>query len=282
MLLSHIDSAEVRNGSAHRPGGIQLISLLKGQENCIDNFDLMVVDTSSEYHTPRHRHNFDQIRVMLSGSYEWETDSVQDEGSVGYFAEGMPYKQQGIGDSRMLLLQVAGASGNGYMSYAQLQAAITELQESGTFEDGLYIYKNEKGRRLKMDGHQAAWEKTFGRKLECPLPRTRVPLVLQPERVAWVPDSDNGLVATRNLGVFNQLGLELTQIRLSPGAGYEISGAQRPRLAYVLSGTGRANGEHWRQGSAVQINRKEKVTLSAEDSSELYLFGLPIFDERQD
>ena len=68
---------------------------------------------------------------MLSGSFQWEENSAQEEGSVGYFTEGTPYKQKGINDSRTLILQVAGASGSGYMSYAQLQSAIAELQKDG-------------------------------------------------------------------------------------------------------------------------------------------------------
>lgn len=282
MILSHIDSAEVRTASAHRPGGIQLTSLLNGKENSLDNFDLMIIDAGSDYHTPRHRHNFDQIRVMLSGSFEWETDSVQDEGSVGYFSEGTPYKQQGIDASRTLLLQVGGASGSGYMSYAQLQAAIAELQETGSFEEGLFVYKNENGNRRTMDGYQAAWEKVFGKALEYPLPRFNAPVILRPERFAWVKDPANRLVEKRTLGVFNERGLELTQVRLSSGAEFVIDGAHRPYLAYVLSGTGRVNGEAWRHGTAIQVDRNEKSTLSAEDSAELYLFGLPVFDDMQE
>ena len=280
MIVSHTETAEVRSASAHRPGGITLTSLLRGQENSRDNFDLMIIDTKAEYHTPRHKHNFDQIRVMLSGSFEFENDSLQEEGTVGYFAEGTPYKQQGIGDSSTLLLQVAGASGDGYMSYAQLQAAIKELQKTGSFEDGLYVYENEDGKRRTMDGHQAAWEKTFGRKLEYPLPRVNAPIIMRPERYEWISDSDNPGVKSRMLGVFNERGLELRQLQLPADTRYLVDAASQPYLVYVMSGHGQADDAQWRAGSAIHVERGEQVSLAAEETSEVYLFGLPTFDER--
>ena len=151
----------------------------------------------------------------------------------------------------------------------------------GSFEDGLYVYQNEAGKRRTIDGYQAAWEKTFGRKLEYPQPRFNAPVVLQPDKFSWIQDVDNPLVEKRMLGVFNERGLTVTQVRLSSGAELAVDGAQRPWLAYVLSGTGNAAGENWSQGSAVHIDRNENVTLRAADKSELYLFGLPTFDDRQ-
>ena len=279
MIVSHIEDGEVRPGSAHRPGGIELISLLRGEENSRDNFDLMVINTGAEYYTPRHRHNFDQLRIMLSGSFEFETDHVQEEGTVGYFTEGTPYKQQGINDSSMLILQVAGASGNGYMSYAQMQASIKDLQKTGSFEDGLYVYENSQGNRRTMDGHQAAWEKTFGRELEYPLPRVNAPVILNPERYDWVGVNGNGSVKTRMLGIFNERGLELRQLQLSAGATEPVDASQKPYLVYFLSGSGTVDGESWRAGSAIHVERGENAALVADEASVAWVFGLPVFDD---
>ena len=279
MNISHPDTAERRGDSAHRPGGINFISHLKGNENKPDSFDLMTVFTNSDYYTPRHRHNFDQIRIMLKGSFQWNPNSVQQEGMVGYFTEGTMYTQKGLDDSATLLLQVGGASGEGYMNYDQMQAGIRELQRQGEFREGIYEGKDASGNPVKRDGYEAIWEYVFGRKIEYPKPRYEAPVMLWPDRFDWA-ETDNKGVHRKNLGVFNERGLELAQWRLQAGAGCMPGAGDRPSMLYFLSGDGWVGAESYRQGTAVYLDIGETAELQAKTTSELYLFGLPTFDRR--
>ncbi|HKF28874.1 MAG TPA: hypothetical protein VKB29_06580 [Candidatus Binataceae bacterium] len=51
--------------SGHRSGGIDFKRLIQGTPGALDNFELSLVRTAGDYYTPRHRHNFDQVRLCL-------------------------------------------------------------------------------------------------------------------------------------------------------------------------------------------------------------------------
>ena len=85
---------------------------------------------------PRHRHNFEQIRLPLCGSMNLGGGLVLEEGQIGYFPEGLPYgpQQDPLGHAKpgerlQLVLQFGGASGYGFMSMDQRKAAWAELQK---------------------------------------------------------------------------------------------------------------------------------------------------------
>jgi len=128
MQVAHRESAPRFGRSAHRPGGIGFISLLRGEEGRVDNFELIIATITEDFHTPRHRHNFDQLRVMLEGSFGFDRDRVQNAGTIGYFCEGTYYQQQGVGHSEALVLQSGGASGNGFMSFEKLYQVVDQLK----------------------------------------------------------------------------------------------------------------------------------------------------------
>ena len=196
---------------------------------------------------------------------------------VGYFTEGTMYTQKGLDDSATLLLQVGGASGEGYMNYDQMQAGIRDLQKQGEFREGLYEGKDTSGKPVKRDGYEAIWEHVFGRKIKYSRPRYEAPVMLWPDRFDWAETETEG-VHWKNLGVFNERGLELAQWRLQAGAGYTAGADDKPRLLYIFSGDGRIDSERYRQGTAAYLDKGDTVRLQADAASELYLFSLPKFD----
>ncbi len=275
MFVQDYATAERRAAAAHRGGGIAFMSLLKGDEGALDNFDLMLVDMTQDYVTPRHRHNFDQVRIMLQGYFEWAPGTPQPEGSIGYFPEGTYYTQKGIGPSRTLVLQVGGGSGGGYMSHRQLQDGIGALQRAGSFDDGVYTGTAADGTRQTKDGYQAVWEHVHGRALSYPQPRYQTPLIAFPDAFAWHSAGDRA--AVRRFGSYNEVGLSMAQLRIDAGGSVEVGDDERPHLLYVAAGEGDCAGTTYGAQGAIRVERGEKLCLNARGDSLFYQFGLPTF-----
>jgi len=279
MKINHKDTAEIGGEAAHRPGGIQFHYLLTGEDGNKDNFMLALVDFEDEYYTPRHRHNFEQVRIMLDGTYEWAPDTPQEKGTVGYFCEGTYYTQKGTGHSSQLLLQVASPSGDGYMSHDQLREYGDKLQEKGEFHNGVYTWYDEQGRKHNKDGYEAVWEAVNGREIKYTKPRYDQPIIIQPEHFNYLPVAGLTGVYERQLGCFNERGLLIKQVRMDAGSRYEVDGTPQSLLFYVVTGSGRANGEAWRAESAFQVERGETATIEADEPAEFHVLGLPVFSD---
>src|SRR5271168_1317022 len=61
------------------------------------------------HHSPRHRHNFDQVRFILEGEVTYDRKNYG-AGWLGYFPEGVPYGPHGGIEHREIVLQFAGLS----------------------------------------------------------------------------------------------------------------------------------------------------------------------------
>src|SRR5262249_2622142 len=141
-----------------------------------------------DFLSPRHRHNFDQFRVQLEGTMNFDRNGKMAPGTVGYFPEGAPYgPQTSDGRSVTAVLQFGSASGSGYLSPEEVEAATGELKKFGTFKDGLFHRNAEVEGRRSTDGYQAIWEHVNGRVMEYPKPRYRDPIMADPANYEWLP-----------------------------------------------------------------------------------------------
>ena len=68
--------------------------LLKGEPESPDNFMYILGRQDGDFLMPRHRHNFDQIRLPLRGDMNIGKGLVLKQGEFGYFAEGLAYGPQ--------------------------------------------------------------------------------------------------------------------------------------------------------------------------------------------
>ena len=66
MQITHVQAATDAT-TAVRGGDREFKSLLVGDDNAPDNYRLLFVRQSGKVRVPRHKHNFDQIRVCLEG-----------------------------------------------------------------------------------------------------------------------------------------------------------------------------------------------------------------------
>lgn len=265
--------AFVEEGNRHRGGRFRSKQLLTGTPGTPANYSLSKVETFGDFVSPRHKHNFDQYRVQLDGAFEFGRDGNMPKGSVGYFPEGTPYgPQTSSEDSLTLVLQFGGASGNGYMAREELRAATAELQEFGTFKDGVYTRNDPGDGRKNHDGYEAVWEHRNKRKLVYPAPRYQAPILMNPENFAWVDSPSEKGVRTRLLGRFGERETDIGHLRFEPGAAHSATGA---RLFYVLSGEGTLGNHAWRPESAMEIARGERGEFRARTPSELLFIGMP-------
>src|SRR5262245_28001226 len=90
-------------------------------------FPGLVRPDGRRFNSPRHRHNFEQIRYQLEGVLDYGRDGKLTAGMVGYFPEAVYYGPQSQDPSiscKTIVLQFGGASGSGYLSQAEVQAGM--------------------------------------------------------------------------------------------------------------------------------------------------------------
>jgi hypothetical protein len=251
--------------------------LFQHEAGSAESFYFSISQTFKDFFSPRHRHNFDQIRFQLKGTCPFGHDGDMTPGTVGYFPEGTPYgPQTATEETIVLVLQFGGASGNGYMSERELQRSIAELKRFGEFKDGIFFRHSGTGRR-QQDAYEVAWENWSGRRLEYPPQRYHRPIFMAPDAFAWVPDKTFSGVDNKHLGSFNERGTAIYFHRLAPAAYGEFHG---PMVAYVTRGSGSADGLEVTEGSAFHFAAGEKTLVATEAGIEFFAIRLPQFANR--
>ncbi|OOP63079.1 hypothetical protein BMF89_07685 [Arthrobacter sp. SRS-W-1-2016] len=233
------DTGSERVGSM-REGVLDQKHLLVGEDGSPNNYDLnMGVTGSGGWGTPRHRHNFDQIRYVIQGRLPYTEKDVLEEGWVGYFPESVHYGPQARAEGlRTMVLQSGGASGAGYLSVAQREATNAELAKTGEFKKGFYHYTDENGEAQTVDGSQAIFERATGGKLEFATPRYTDVIAMNPEAFEWLPEGDPG-VSEKWLGSFTERNLRIGFLRLDAGAVYQAG--QHPSIEILFQTKGKVS-----------------------------------------
>lgn len=254
-----------------RQGRFQYYHLLQGKVGEPGCFFMQLSRTFSDFFSPRHRHNFEQIRVQLEGEVSFGRDGVMSPGTVGYFPEGVYYGPQRLeGESYTLVLQFGGASGSGYMADSIFQQAMAELKQHGTFEDGIYRVPKPEGGSKNRDAYQAIWEHVHGRRLIYPKPRYDKPLFIEAPAFQWQSSPIQG-VATRHLGSFTECRTTINMARLAPGA---VLPVESDHIVFVLSGRGTVGPNTWELHSSMYSGSAPSSIQAIEDS-EVLIIGLP-------
>lgn len=272
MRVSPASGLSWETVSGHRSGRIEFKRLLAGRAGAPDNYELSVVRSGPDYFTPRHRHNFDQLRVGLTGALNYAPGRDVDPGGAVYFPEGTFYGPQRCSvDAEVLLLQCGGAGGEGFMSYEELGRGHAELARLGSFEDG--VFRREPGQpgRKNQDGYEAIWEHVNRRELRYPEPRWDEPVSMRVAAFAWTGLAPG--VARRALATFGERGTSLAMLRVEAGAELELPPEPGVRLLYVASGA-LADAA---PGSAFEVAPGESAAFETSTGAELYELGLPRF-----
>jgi hypothetical protein len=265
--------------SGHRSGGIEFKRLIQGTPGAPDNFELSLVRTAGDYYTPRHRHNFDQVRYCLEGAMNYAPGKNLERGAVGYFPEGTFYgPQRDTAISVTLVLQMGGASGYGFMSYDQLNVGYQQLCDYGDFRQGVFTHSSRDGRTIRKDGYEAVWEHVMRRAVEYPAPRFDDPVVMFPDNFTWI--GIGGGIEIKRLGAFGERGLELSFIRGPRGAKHVIRNLATGELLFVVHGALHASTSDYRidAHSALRVEAADSgMTLEVDEEVLLFAITLPLF-----
>jgi hypothetical protein len=266
----NLDDVPVQERQHARAGLFRSRPLLNGQEGAADNFFLQLSYTYSDFASPRHRHNFDQVRVQLQGDADFARDGVMRPGTVGYFPEGVFYGPQGIaGESATLVLQFGGASGSGYISEERFQAGVQELRQFGSFDQGIFHRAKEDGGRKNQDAYEAVWEHIHGRRMAYPQGEHPQPVFMHPDDFAWTDEAAG--VRRKLLGVFSARQLRISVIGMAAGASAPLAPHS---IGFVLGGAGRAQATIWRRHATLRTTDTGE-TLHADEASEVLEIHLP-------
>jgi quercetin dioxygenase-like cupin family protein len=279
MQIRHAEQGE-ETSAAIRGGDREFKTLLVGDESSPDNFRLVLARQTGKVVAPRHKHNFDQIRMCLSGDGQnYGPDRWIRPGEVVYFPEGVPYGPEDSDCQRLgITLQFGGASGNGFLSSRRTKQGMEELKAFGTFEKGVFYRHGDitPEQRRNQDSFEAVWEYVNQRKLEYPKPRYDEPIMMRPQNFEWQDTGQHGL-AIKALGSFTERRIEISLFKLAAGAHARLAPRPGRQVVFVTSGAGRVAAIELRQFSAFSLDPRESADVDTSGGMELLLIGLPIF-----
>lgn len=265
-----------------RSGDRVSLTLLTGIEDDPGNFRLAygTGGSTGDWTTPRHHHNFEQIRWALEGDYSVGRNKKLPAGWVGYFPESAYYGPQEISQNlTMLLCQFGGPTGLGFASVAQRRRGYDGLiARGGKLEKGLYTTVDEEGNKHNQDAFEAVWEEIYGRQVEYPEPRYDEIILMNPDAFDWIPDDRMSGVAWRHLGTFTEKEIRIAFLRVESGASITFGSQPSQEIVFVKSGSViHDDVSHPELTAFGTMWSDDEQTLSAESDSELFYMKLPTF-----
>ena len=279
QLRTFTDVALETRGLNHRVGTFRFKDMGQGQPGTPGNFYLRLVRSEGDFFSPRHRHNFDQVRLQLEGTFAFAEDGVLKPGWVGYFPEGTAYGPQTSSDDTLqLVLQIGGPSGCGYVSESQRVAGVDALSQIGTFRDGRF-FPNGSSSELGADAFEAVWEHVLGEKIRYPAARFERPVLAHPESFGWVACPGAAGVDRKVMWDLGCRTVGCSFYRFTRAAALELPG---PLSVFCLSGGGRCAGAgeqvpygHW---DALHLAQGENSTVHGAEGTVLIVFTHPLWE----
>jgi hypothetical protein len=244
----------------HPKGTVSFNYLLMGGEpDSPENYRYILGRQEADFHMPRHRHTFEQIRLPLVGDMNLGEQGILHEGEIGYFPEGQTYGPQDdpLGDAKpgerlQLVLQFGGASGLG-MSAGRGRGPASRQPQG---EQG-----REPGRERRA--------------IKFPRPRYNNVVILNPAHFNWLPVPGVAGVERKSFGSFTERAFWIEMIKIDAGAAWPSTSEGARRLIVVLSGTATIGGLALGRLTAIQADAGEKLHFGATEETVLYIVGLP-------
>lgn len=279
MRASRADAVDPDQVGSMREGVLTQKHLLIGEDGSPNNYDLNTgLAGSGGWRTPRHRHNFDQIRYVIEGDYPYMDNQVLPQGWIAYFPESVYYGPQDRPEGlRTMVLQFGGASGNGYLSVEGREAANDALKSKGDFKGGVFTWRDEQGQTHNQDASAACFEYATGRKLEFATPRYDGVIVMNPAAYDWVPTLEQG-VFEKWLGTFTERKARVGFIRIDAGAVWTAEPFPAIAILFQTKGKMTVDGQDYAPGSAFEILPTDAaIAFSAQEDAEFVCMVLHEF-----
>ncbi len=266
---------EVRRGRVHMIRRKRL-PLESGIPGVTMEYSLSIVPDG--YFTPRHRHNFDQIRYTISGVQSTGLGDLA-PGECGYFPEGSYYgPQKQEGECACLVLQFQGASGEHLLSNEEMNATYDRLLKSGgKFENGIYTTLKPDGGKINRDSYEAIWEEHEGRDLKFPAERYRQPVMMMTNNYRFWPDRKRPGVEIKHLGSFSEARTTVTFQRILPGGEIPACVQEDAELRYLIDGSFTFDGKVRGPGTYMFVRNGANVeALRSDSGATFFTITLPM------
>lgn len=189
------------------------------------------------YHSPRHRHTFQQVRYVCAGKMKYGHD-VYGVGDCLYLPEGVHYGpvkpviEEGGPQLHFVDIQFEGPSGIPYPEPEEVVDAQRSLAATGKFDEGLYIFPD--GR--KRDAYEAILEKVTGRNIEYPTSRLADYVVMRSHEYPWLAHPIHQGLQQKHLGHFFECGPNLKMVKIAASAQLPAHCPSGHRAVFLVRG----------------------------------------------
>ncbi|MER5628011.1 hypothetical protein ABT061_44035 [Streptosporangium sp. NPDC002544] len=219
---------------------------------------------------PRHRHDFEQIRISMTGVQDFGRGQVTEEGWIAYFPAGAYYGPERIDGASIFQIQWSDA----WVSRAAHDKAYAELKEKGVFSDGKYVYTDENGESQTKDALNAIWEHVYRRPAASaiPAPRYPDPILMNPDAFEYVSDGDG--LSTKALGRFTERDLTITKIRWDAAVDFEMP-ADRTYCLFTNDGEIAVGDGRFGRHTVVWSDLGETVRVTGDPGTEALCIAFP-------
>jgi hypothetical protein len=222
------------------------------------------------FSAPRHKHNFDQIRYVVSGAPDFGHYQVTSEGQSAFFPAGAAYGPETIEEAELLLIQW----GPHWMTRAEHDETYAAMQQVGEFKDGYYVTVDTDGKEHRADGRNAVWEAFNKRSLVYPVPRYPQPVIMEPEGFAWRPTGRG--VSAKILGRFTEDDVYIANYEWTEAGGVLALGPERTQLLWIVEGRLTADGTGYDPATVIFSEFGETTELSGTEGAKAVVFGLAV------
>lgn len=190
------------------------------------------------FHSPRHRHTFQQVRFIVSGAIRYGSQ-VYEAGDCLYIPEGAYYGPiRPATDSSKEIpvhyvdMQFMGPSEIPYPHPDEVVRAQNALASRGRFDEGIYIDADNK----KHDAYEAILQEITGQQISYPEPRLMDPVLMRTGLYPWVPLRESSGVGVRHLGYFFETGPNLKMVSLAGHSRLPGGRSTSQQVRFLLKG----------------------------------------------
>jgi hypothetical protein len=217
---------------------------------------------------PRHHHDFEQIRISMTGVQDFGQGQVTEEGWIAYFPAGAYYGPERIDGASIFQIQWSDF----WVSRTDYDRAYAELSEKGEFSEGKFTRVDDDGDAHAKDALNAIWEHVFQRESSFPTPRYPQPILMNPDAFDYVVRADG--LATKVLGHFTERDLTITKIRWDQRAKY-VMPDDRTYCMFTNVGSVEVEARQYGRHTVVWSDFGEQVVVSGEPGAEALCIAFP-------
>ncbi|GAF47626.1 hypothetical protein [Rhodococcus wratislaviensis] len=222
------------------------------------------------FNAPRHRHNFDQIRFIVSGQPDFGDGIVADDGQAAFFPAGAHYGPEVIEQAEVMLIQWSSS----WVTREQHDATYAEMQKVGEFKDGYYVTVDADGNEHRADGRNSVWETFTGRQLTYPTARYPQTILMNPEGFEWRPVSAG--LQVKSLGRFTEDEVYVSAYRWTDGQGALDLSPERMQFIWVSEGEVSVGTQTYGPRTVIFSDLGESVVVNGKNGASAVVFGMPV------